>query len=267
MHPAFTDPTLVSPTLAPLLDEMLRDVRPAYADASNAVLEGLEDGVLLGVQSSTERFWIASHAAGVHPQACLGGAHVQCHYTRAAPRDARDILSWIVVQDGYRGGAMVMAHEICHMANRFQVWQRAQEDPELVDPSLGQGFTREQLSWVKATYINEVAARHVAYLGESAARPGVTPMPATGSLVGCATTIARYPEIYNDCGVMRRLLDRNDEGLLRDQVGRWFQGLRGFRFYTPGTSFAIAHARFLEGELAHAEHGKNVPWVVGDGTL
>jgi hypothetical protein len=267
MHPAFSDPTLVSPTVAPLLDAMLNDTRPAYAHAALAAVRAIEAGTLVGVQTNTERFWIRSRARASQPLAAPSGAHVQCHYVREPPRDASDILVWVVVQDGYAGGAMVMAHELCHMTNRFVVWQLAQTGGDLVDPALGEGYSNDQLGWVKATFLNEVAARHVAYLGESSSRPGEQALPATGSLVGCATTIARYPVIYNDCGVMQRLLDRRDEALLRDQVGRWFPSLRSFDFFAPGSGYAAAHRAFLEAESEHASRGSAAPVVVGDGTL
>lgn len=267
MHSAFSDPTRVSPTVAPLLDAMLNDPRPAYAHAALSAAQSLEAGTLVGIQTNTERFWIRSRVRDAQPIAAPSGAHVQCHYLRSPPRTANDVLAWVIVQDGYAGGAMVMAHELCHMTNRFNVWRLAQSGGDLVDASLGEGFSDEQIGWVKATFVNEVAARHVAYLGESGARPGQHPMPSTGSLVGCATTISRYPVIYNDCGVMQRLLDRHDEPLLRDQVGRWFQSVIDLDFFSPGSDFAKAHHAFLEAECAHASLGRHAPVVFGDGTL
>ncbi|MFO0661148.1 MAG: hypothetical protein U0165_15150 [Polyangiaceae bacterium] len=267
MSSPFRDPTIVSPTIAPLLESMLASPRPAYAHAARFAREEIEARSLIGIQTSTEAFWIRSRARGAPVLTAAAGAHVQTHNLRSSPRSARDILCWVVVQDGFTGGAMVMAHELCHMKNRFAVWQLAQQPPDLVDLALGDGFSREQLGWVRATFVNEVAARHVAYLGEANVRPGETPMPEKGSLVGCATTIARYPAIYNDCGVMQRLLNLRDENLLRDQVGRWFAGLRGFTFFAPDSPFHEAHVAFLEAEIEHASMGHRVPWVVGDGTL
>jgi hypothetical protein len=120
--------------------------------------------------------------------------------------------------------------------------------------------------WLRATFVNEVAARHTAYLGHVAARPEAS-MPEPGSLFGCAVATARYPEIYSDDGPMARLLALGDEDLLRDQVGRWLQGLESFVFFEPGTASAEAHEAYLRREVALASAGRAAPRVVGDGTL
>ncbi len=257
--------SLVSPSLIAVLDSMLRDTRPGYVDSARAAIRSLHDGTLVGIQRSRERFWIPWNFHRAWPARADVGAIFQCIEARHPPRDETDLVGWIVVEDYYRGGALVLAHELGHFFHRWDIRQTLVERPPVVDALAADDPTT--VAWVRARFVDEIAARHLAYLCEQGADPPRKPLPAQGALFGCAVKIASYPEIYQDTGVIRRLLACSDNDLLRDQVGLWFIGLRGLRFFEPGSERADAHARWLESEIEIAASGRKAPRVALEGTL
>jgi hypothetical protein len=263
----FGNPLLVSSSLVTILEQMLGDTRAAYRDCATWALDGLADKTLLGVRVSSGRHWITLRDHRARPVAVSIGAVFQCMVNHDPPQGAWDMPGWIVVQDGYRGGALVLAHELGHFANRYVVWRRQQESADLVDASSGAGLGERPIRATRAHFLNELAARHLAYLAETGTDPTCTPMPAPGALFACAVTIASYPEVYADCGVMQRLLARGDDALLRDQVGAWMPGLRDFAFFAAGTTRCEAHARWLETEIEVGRQGRRAPVVAAEGTL
>ncbi len=261
------DPTRVSPLVRPLLEEMLQEARPAYREMAQRAVEALGTGRLVGLYSALDSFWVRLRVWGARPVNPASGALFQVHPRRNPPSGEEDLPGWVIVQDGFQGGLLVLVHELSHFVNRWPVWQLASEEPSLVAPELARGYSREQLAWTRATFVNEVAARHTAFLAHSGASPGERPLPPRGALFGCAVTISRYPEVYHDCGYLQRLLELQDTPRLRDQVGQWLQGLERFAFFAPGSARATAHASFLREEVQEAARGRHAPVVVGDGTL
>jgi hypothetical protein len=261
------DPTRVCGEAARLVRGMLDESRPAYAWASRLAVEGLNRGTLVGIQSSWSRFWITLHEHRARPARCGVGAIFQAMDRRGVSPASREIVGWIVLQNDYRAGALVLVHEIGHWIHRAEVRQAATREVELVDASLAQGFPIEALKWTRAQFLNELAARHLAWLAESGADPGVGRMPEPGALFACAVKIASYPEIYNDCGVMKRLVERGDDGALRDQVGSWMQGLVDFAYFEARSERAAAHRRWLQEEVRLAADGRRAPVTAAEGTL
>ncbi len=261
------DPTRIAPDLASIVSSMLRDRRPGYAQPAAAALEALRSGLLAGIQTASTRFWIPLRQPAARPLAPASGAHVQVIHLRTPPRDERDMAGWIVTQDGFRSGALVMVHELSHFLNRWIVWQSSEQTPRLVDGSLADGIDPQTVRWVRARLLDEIAARHLAWLGEEGIVPGRCVMPEPGAFFACAVKIASYPEVYADASLMPRLLSRGDRDALRDQVGMWFGALRGFRWFDPGTDVAREHARWLERECEVAEKGRRAPDPIAVGTL
>ena len=187
----------------------------------------------------------------------------------APPRRATNatLRGWIVVQDGYAGGSLVLVHELSHFANRFVVWQRHRE---AVDVFPGHGsWEPSTVAMVRARLLDEIAARHVAYLAETGLDPedSATRWPAPGALFACAVKIASYPEIYADPGYIPGILASEGRDALRDLVGTWFAGLEGFHFFEAGTRRAEIHAAWLAEEARVAAMGSEAPEVVPEGTL
>jgi hypothetical protein len=261
----FDNPARVHPPLRDLLCSMLSDPRPAYAAAAAAAAAGLDDGTLLGLLASADRGRITAWLRGVVPAEARGGALFQCIELASPPRSGADLPGWILVADDYGGGALVLAHEIAHYRNRLVVHLEARQPAPLVDLSLASGLPDAAVRGVRASFLNEVAARHTAYLAQEGASPA-TRLPEPGALFACAVKIAQYPEVYNDCGLMRRLLSRGDDDLLRDQVGLWLEPLAAFSFFEPGPLEA-AHRAYLVEETSLAAAGRAAPRVPAEGTL
>ncbi|MBI5536428.1 MAG: hypothetical protein HY898_27145 [Deltaproteobacteria bacterium] len=262
MHPVLRDPSRVSPLLAPVLAAMLEDPRPAYAQAARCAVDAIEAGTLVALQSSGTRYWICLREPRARPAAAAVGAIFQCLYRSWPPRSDQDITGWIVVQDGYASGALVLVHEIGHFLNRLVVWQRTQQAADLVEPWIAQGLEEGVARTVRARLLDEIAARHLAWLAQEGRVPGVTAMPEPGAMFACAVKIASYPEVYGDTVLMPRVIARAD--LLRAQVAAWMPGLRGFRFFDPSSKEAVHHAQWLDGEI---ELGVRAPLVAPEGTL
>lgn len=264
MHP-LADPARVSPELAPLVRTLLADPRPAYSVAAQAALDALTSGELVGLHTSSRRAWIATRLHAADPVDVTTGAVFQAHYVTYPPASARDIRGWIVTQDGF-ASTLVLVHELAHFRNRHVVWSATQAPAALVDPALGAGFTAAQIQGVRASLLNEIAARHTAYLTETGDGP-FTGLPGPGQLFACAVKIASYPSVYNDCGVMQRLVDRADPAALADQVGLWLGGLSRFVFFEEGSEEQAAHAAWIAQEERIAIHGRDAPRVEAKGTL
>jgi hypothetical protein len=258
------DPSLVSPSLAPILAAMRADPRTAYQHAARAAVKALEQGTLAGIQCSSARFWITLRCPQARAAPAPSGAIFQCLARTDPPQSEADLVGWIVAQDDYHAGALVLVHELSHFLNRWVVWNLYRREATLVDRSIE---PRGLASMVRARWLDEVAARHLAFLAEEGRHPGRTAMPALGALTACAVKIASYPDVYGDSELMPRLLARGDRDLLRDQVGAWLQDLRHFRFFDPGTEPAVAHAAWLDLELKMAARGRSGPEVSPEGTL
>jgi len=262
-----SDQTRIAPELSPILASMLQDSRPGYRQPATAVMHALRSGQLAGIQTASRRFWITLCHFRARPLAPASGAHVQVLPKRNPPRAQEDLVGWIVTQNDYRSGPLVMVHEMSHFLNRFVVWRCAEQPAALVDPALADGMDPGVVRWVRARLLDEIAARHMAWLGEEGITPGTTTMPEPGAFFACAVKIASYPEVYADTGLMPRLLARGDRDALRDQIGLWFPALRDFRWFDPGTSLARAHAGWLARECELASEGRNAPEVIAVGTL
>lgn len=261
------DPTLIAPELSPILAGMLQDSRPGYRQPAAAIMRALQSGLLAGIQTSSRRFWITLRLFRARPLAPASGAHVQVLPRRNPPGDDEDLVGWIVTQDHYRSGPLMMVHEMSHFLNRLVVWRSAEQPAMLVDPALARGLEPPNVRWVRARLLDEIAARHMAWLGEEGVTPGSTTMPEPGAFFACAVKIASYPEVYADTGLMPRLLGRGDRNALRDQIGLWFPALRGFRWFDPGTPLAHHHAQWLDRECDVAAAGRHAPEVAAVGTL
>ena len=258
--------TRVSGAVAPILSAMQADARPGYAESAARAIDALRSGQLAGIQATSSRFWITVREPLARPAPASSGALFQCLELANPPHSERDIVGWIVVADNYAGGPLVLVHELSHFFNRFVVRTRAQQDAELVLEELADGIDPARLRWTRAQLLNEIAARHMAWLSDTGIDPGRSEMPEAGALFACAVKIASYPEVYHDAGVMQRLLERQRPELLRDQVGRWFSGLRGFGFFEPGSAREHEHARWLESEIEIASRGRDAPETVAGGT-
>lgn len=259
------DPRRVAPELAVLVRAMLADPRPAYAAGARAAIEALEAGTLVGIQRSSSRDLLATVDPRAVAVAAEVGALCQCLETQSPPGDEGDLLGWIVTQDGFAGGAMVLVHEISHFRNRFVVWQMAQEHAPLLAQDSALGIPHARIRWVRAQLLNEIAARHTAFLAEEGRAPG-GPMPTPAAFFACAVKIAGYPAVYNDVGVMARVVARRDPELLRMQVASWLRGLERFAFFAPDGADAGAHAAWLTEVVAYAEGG-GMPAEIAEGTL
>jgi len=261
------DPTRVFLGVAPILEQMLDDPRPGYGQSARAALDALQRGTLAGIQSSSTRHWIALQEPSARPAPASVGAIFQYHARAWPPRSELDMIGWIVVQDGYGSGPLVLVHELGHFLNRFVIWQRTQQDPPLIDPSIAQGIPPDVVRTVRARLLDEIAARHLAWLAQEGKVPGETQMPDAGALMACAVKIASYPQVYGDTMLMPGLLRRGDADLLRDLVGAWMSGLRGLRFFDPGTAVAEHHKQWLDHEIETAALGRNAPLMAPEGTL
>jgi len=260
--PVLEDPTRVCAPAAKTVLEMLQDGRPGYAWASRVAVEAIERGTLVGIQSSWCRFWITLHEPRARPGACRAGAIFQ-----AMPAlRGHDTIGWIVLENNYRGGAPVLVHELGHFIHRDEMRRQAAQGAPLRDEAWGAGLTDEAIRWTRAQFLGELAARHLAWLSESGADPGRRPMPVRGALFACAVKISSYPEIYNDCGVMRRVVASGGDAL-RDQVGLWMKGFEAFRFFEGGSTRQAEHACWLSREVALAAAGSRAPDVDAEGTL
>ncbi len=260
--PVLEDPTRVCAPAAKLIRGMLQDGRPGYAWASRVAVDAIERGMLVGIQSSWCRFLITLHEPRARPAPCRTGAIFQ-----AMPaRRGHDTIGWIVLANDYRGGALVLVHEIGHFIHRDEVRRQAEQDAPLRDEAWGDGLASDAIQGTRAQFLNELAARHLAWLSESGADPGRRPMPKPGALFACAVKIASYPEIYNDCGVVRRVVASGTDAL-RDQVGLWMQGFEAFRFFEEGSMRQAEHGRWLLHEVGLAAAGSRAPHVDAEGTL
>lgn len=266
MGSSLADPARVAPELAALLRSMLADGRVLCRDVAEAAVRDLASGHLVGIQTSSRRGLLAETRRSARPLPVEGGAICQVEPLRATPRDERDLAGWIVTQDGFRGGSMVLAHELTHFRGRFVAWQLAGEATPMVDPSLAALTDPGRLAWIRSQLVNEVAARHAAWLAETGATPDAG-MPARGALFACAVKIASYPVVYADVGPMTALVARGDDDLLRDQVGAWLPGLERFPFFEVGSARAKAHSSWLADEVALASLGRRAPRVSAEGTL
>jgi hypothetical protein len=258
---------ILSPVVESLLCEMASDPRPLYAHYARAAFAALERGELVGAVTTSDRDRLRRALPGIEPAAAACGALFQHALLRDPPLDERDLPGWVVVEDDFRGGLVVLVHELAHFRNRWPVWRAAAASVPCVDSALTRGPGAGQLGWVRAQFLNEVAARHTAYLAEEGSTPARVPLPARGAFFECAVKIASYPHVYNDTGPMQRLVARGDDGLLRDQVAAWFDGLRSFLFFEPGGDDDRAHRRWLDDEIAHASLGRRAPRVAAEGTL
>lgn len=261
-----SDPVRVAPELAALVRAMLADPRALCRDIAAAAVHDLETGHLVGIQTSSRRGLLIEVRASSRPLPVEGGAICQCEPTRSAPRDERDLVGWIVTQDGFRGGSMVLAHELTHFRGRGVAWQLAEEPAPMVEPALSSLAEPARLRWIRSQLVNEVAARHAAWLAETGATPE-NGMPARGALFACAVKIASYPAVYADVGPMTALVARGDDDLLRDQVGLWLAGLERFPFFEARSPRAAAHAAWLADEVALAREGRRAPRLDAEGTL
>ncbi len=257
----------LSPAVEALLRAMAEDPRPLYARHAREAFAALERGELVGAVTNAERGRLRRALPGVEPAAAPSGAIFQCVYACNPPRDERDMPGWVVVDDDFRGGMMVLVHELAHFFNRWVVWREAGQPAPACDPAMERGPGAREIGWVRAQFLNELAARHTAFLAEEGRAPARGPLPPEGALFECAVKIASYPQVYNDTGPMQRLLARGDDGLVRDQVGRWFGGLRSFLFYEPGGPDDRAHRAWLDAESAHAALGRRAPRIDAEGTL
>lgn len=261
----FRNPLHVSPSVFPVLEEMADHPSPAYRDAAWLAVHALHHGTLVGIHSSSRRFLVTLRQHRARPAAARVGALFQCIERRNPPSSEDDLPGWIVVQDGYRGGRLVMVHELSHFANRLVVWRLYREpaaSPE--NPA----YAPEAVAIVRARLLDEIAARHVAFLAETGVDPDdpAQVWPSPGALFACAVKIASYPEIYADPGYVTETRDRGRDAL-RDLVGSWFPALTRFHFYRRGTRRAEAHQRWLEREAAVASLGHMAPEVPPEGTL
>lgn len=263
MVDVLADHARVAPELAALLRAMRDGRAPIGVVCARAAIAGLESGHLRGLQTSSRRALVPG-AEGA--PAVEHGAIFQARYRRAAPRDESDVEGWVITEDGFRGGAVVLAHELTHYRARWVTYDVARSGARLVDPSVARGVDKVALGWVRAQLLNEIAARHVAYLLEGATSPEEG-LPAEGALFACAVKIASYPHVYNDDAVMPALLARGDRALLRDQVGAWLAALDRFPFFLPGTAMARAHGAWLAREIALASRGRAAPEVDAEGTI
>jgi hypothetical protein len=259
--------SVVDPLARALLADMARASSPAYIAAAEAASAAFDDGTLLGILCSRDRSRLGGLPRGVDVAQAQVGALFQCAARRTPPRDDGDLPGWIVLADDYAGGTLVLTHEIAHFRNRLRVWRAAYSAVVLVDEAMAEGIDPVEVGWVRATFLNEVAARHTAYLADTGFTPGRDALPQPGALFACARTIASYPEVYNDTGVVRRLLARGDEALVRDQVGAWLEGLEAFSFFAPGSEHERLHRAYLEAEVALAAQGRDAPCVDAEGTL
>lgn len=256
----------MAPLVAPTLEQMLESHHVAYRDAAELTCRSLARGSLVAIQTSRSRFLITLRCFRARPVPAPVGALFQCLERRHPPRDERDLQGWIVVQDGFSGGRLVLVHEVSHFANRFVVWQRRREPVEVWP---GIGWDPAQVAEVRARLLDEIAARHVAFLAETGLDPDSADprWPRPGALFACAVKIASYPEVYADPGYVPAVIAQDGPDALRDLVGTWLDGLRGFHFYQRGTRRALTHARWLDEEIALARRGSEAPEVEAEGTL
>lgn len=261
------NPRWVDPTLTPILEGMLGSESPAYRDAATLAGRALHAGSLLGIHASSRRFLITLRSFRARPVAAKSGALFQCLEKRSPPVHDRDLPGWIVVQDGYRGGSLVIVHELSHFANRLVVWQLHRDPVPRRD--VGKDFDSHVVATVRARLLDEIAARHVAFLADSHVDPDDSSQrwPEPGALFACAVKIASYPEIYGDPGYVSTVTEEGGRDALRDLVGEWFPTLRRFRFYAEGSRRAELHARWLEEECRVASLGREAPDVPPEGTL
>jgi hypothetical protein len=236
---------------------MATHASPAYRDAAELAARCLHAGTLVGIHESNHRFLITLRQWQARPAHAPSGALFQCLARRSPPLSGNDLPGWIVLQNGFRGGRLIMVHELSHFANRFLVWRLGHAP----------GFSRNE-AMVRSRWLDEVAARHLAYLAESAIDPEAShpAWPAPGALFACAVKIASYPEIYHDSGLVTTVRDQGRPAL-RDLVGSWFPSLTQFCFYQNGSLRAEKHKKWLENESALARLGRNAPDVPPEGTL
>jgi hypothetical protein len=266
MRSPLEDRRRVAPELAALIREMqASDESPAYQSAAAYVVSALEEGTLIGMQSSTSRVLLTTVDSRARAVPAASGALCQSINVRSPPKSDRDAIGWIVVADDYAGGALVLVHEIAHFRNRLLVWQLAQEEAPLVVPAHGAGFDPAQIAWTRAQLLNEIAARHTAYLAHEARGPLDT-LPTPAAMLACAVRIASYPHVYNDCGVMARVVASQDETVLRRQVARWIGGLPRFAFFERASVVEAEHRAWLQRVVAYAESGRE-PAEQAEGTL
>jgi hypothetical protein len=260
------NPLWVDPTLTPILEDMLACDSPAYRDAATLAGRALQAASLLGIQTSSRRFLITLRSFRARPVAATSGALFQCLEKRSPPTQDLDLPGWIVVQDGYGGGKLVMVHELSHFANRLEVW-RLHRDP-LPPQNVASRFSHI-VATVRARLLDEIAARHVAFLADTHVNPedSSQPWPEPGALFACAVKIASYPEIYGDPGYVASVTEKGGRDALRDLVGAWFPALKRFRFYSQGSRRADLHARWLDEECRVASKGREAPDVPAEGTL
>jgi len=260
---SFRNPLRVSPSASPVLEEMANHPSPAYRDAAWLAARALHNGTLVGIHSSSRRFLITLRQHRARPVAARVGALFQCLERRSPPSSEDDLPGWIVLQDGYRGGRLVMVHELSHFANRLVVWRLYRDRITATST-----YSPEVVAMVRARLLDEIAARHVAFLAETGVDPDSPAQvwPSPGALFACAVKIASYPEIYTDPGYVTEARDRGRDAL-RDLVGSWFPALATFPFYREGTRRARVHKRWLEREAAVASLGRNAPERPPEGTL
>ena len=264
------DPARVAPELAAVL-RALEGGSPLGKTLGTHARRDLAAGLLLGLQTSSRRGYLARGAGRrapgpVQPVEVTSGAVCQSVYLRNDPRDERDVLGFVVTQDGFRGGPVVLAHELTHFRARHVVWSLARGPLPAPFPWLLAGRDRARAGWVRAQLLNEIAARHAAFLVAEVVSPAAR-LPELGALFACGVKISSYPAVYLDDGTMAALVAEGDDDALHDQVGAWMQGLERFPFFDPGSPDEAAHRPWLERELALARLGRHAPRVAAEGTV
>lgn len=233
---------------------MAADPRPAYRDGAKAALSAHRAGTLVGFVVDRDRPLVEA-TLGTSLSPCRGGAYVQV-VRRPPVRSADDLPAVVVTADAVPGDP-VLVHEICHFRNRFAVDALARTPAPFV--------ASDVTPRVLAGLVNELAARHTAFLAEEDRGPH-TSLPGPGALFACAVIIASYPATYSDDGTMARVVAAGEDRL-RDVVGSVLEGLLAFHFFAEKSDLGRRHRAWLADEAALAKLGRRAPRVPAEGTI
>lgn len=255
----FVDQGVLSKDVAFLLNEMFQDPGNYTREMARFAHQELSNGKLIGFVRLTEADKIRSKLAARHHQlladdigfAAADGINA---ITRGVT-DGANARSYILFKDAELDSAktgkdrrdfvvLEIAHELTHHRNRAQFDQQAQKElptsPNaqqfFVDPTRAQHFStlpnQQNTSAVRATFIDELVARHVAFqIDQEGLPPDLRTTPTPLAYYKAALNFARNFTFYNDNGYMQDLAT-NAPQLFREQVAHWIEEMFVRQFHS-----------------------------------
>jgi peptidoglycan hydrolase-like protein with peptidoglycan-binding domain len=249
----FVDQGVLAKDVAFLLNEMFQDPGNYTREMARFAHQELSNGKLIGFVRITESDKIKSKLAAKHHQlladdvTAASGAGINA-ITRGVT-DGANARSYILFKDAELDSAktskdrrdfvvLEISHELTHHRNRAEFDQQANKElptsPNakqfFVDTDRAKNFTNTQ--FVRATFIDELVARHVAFqVDQEVLPPDLRTIPTPLAYYKAALNFAKNFTFYNDNGYMEDLAT-NAPDLFRQQVANWIGEMVNRQFHS-----------------------------------